>query len=272
MLVALIALGLATLPACKKKKPPSTDPDTPNPTPPTNSRPNPQPTSGYNDLPAPPIGPLFSATTEAPFRVASAEQIKQILLAMQMFSTDHGGALPGGFADKTGKPGLSWRVALLPYLDSKNLFDLFKLDEPWDSPNNRKLIDKMPKIYAPPRQDLFGYTFYRGFTGPNAWLPPRTGKPGEQLFGVKLVEIRDGVSNTILVAEAADAVIWTKPDEVLFTRGAAPKLGGGVFSSGFNAGMADFNSVKFVRPNIVDAKSIANAIDINDGGIVNLDN
>ena len=43
--------------------------------------------------------------------------------------------------------GLSWRVALLPYLGYRNLYEQFRHDEPWDSPHNRKLIAKMPPVY-----------------------------------------------------------------------------------------------------------------------------
>ena len=39
---------------------------------------------------------------------------------------------------------LSWRVLLLPYLEEKTLYEQFHLDEPWDSPNNKKLIERMP--------------------------------------------------------------------------------------------------------------------------------
>ena len=50
----------------------------------------------------------------------------------------------GAIADSTGKPGLSWRVAILPYLEQDTLYKQFKLDEPWDSPHNKKLIRQMP--------------------------------------------------------------------------------------------------------------------------------
>ena len=40
---------------------------------------------------------------------------------------------------KDGKPFLSWRVALLPYLEQIPLYNKFKLDEPWDSPHNKAL-------------------------------------------------------------------------------------------------------------------------------------
>ena len=52
---------------------------------------------------------------------------------------------------KDGKtPLLSWRVAILPYLEQEALYKEFKLDEPWNSPHNRRLIAKMPKVFAMP--------------------------------------------------------------------------------------------------------------------------
>ena len=52
--------------------------------------------------------------------------------------------------DKNGKPLLSWRVAVLPYMDHIELYRQFHLDEPWDSPHNKTLIDKMPDVFADP--------------------------------------------------------------------------------------------------------------------------
>jgi hypothetical protein len=46
--------------------------------------------------------------------------------------------------DKNGKRLLSWRVALLPYLEEMLLYNEFNLNEPWDSEHNKKLIAKMP--------------------------------------------------------------------------------------------------------------------------------
>src|SRR5215470_5380707 len=91
MVIALVAsVGLA-LPACKKKKPPA-PPETPAPapSPPTNpTLPNAGPTYGFNELPAPPIGPLFASGFEAPHRLASESNIRQIMLAMHQFADDN---------------------------------------------------------------------------------------------------------------------------------------------------------------------------------------
>jgi hypothetical protein len=261
------AFSLVCLSGCKKKPKP-TEPDAP----PTQN-PNPTPNPGGNTSnrdPMAPRSPVFSSTTEAPMRLAAENNLKVILLGLHNFH-DTQQSLPGGYADKNGKPGLSWRVALLPFIEQEGLFKQFKLDEPWDSENNKKLIDKMPAVYAPPRTPTNGYTFYRGFTGPNTWLPPQQqpARSGELLRGVRLTNITDGTSNTFLVAEAYDPVIWTKPDELVFAPNSVPRLGG-VFQSGFVVGFAD-GSVRFL-PNSVSQKTLANAIQINDGNIVDFDN
>src|SRR5581483_2163049 len=66
---------------------------------------------------------------------------------------------PTTLYDKEGRPTLSWRVALLPYLGEEALYKEFKLDEPWDSLHNKKLLKKMPKALQAPssRFDDFDY-------------------------------------------------------------------------------------------------------------------
>src|SRR5919201_819842 len=50
-----------------------------------------------------------------------------------------------------GQPLYSWRVLILPYIEQDELYKEFKLDEPWDSPHNLRLLPRMPATYAPPR-------------------------------------------------------------------------------------------------------------------------
>src|SRR5262249_1456363 len=159
---------------------------------------------------------------------ASQTNLKQIGLALHNFH-DNFGYLPGGIYGPDGKPGLSWRVAILPYIEQDVLFRQFKLDEPWDSEHNKKLIEKMPKQYASPTgSGEPGTTFYRGFTGQGTVMDLRqSGRPGAVIPARRFTDITDGTSNTLIVAEAAEAVIWTKPDELAFSpSGPLPKLGG----------------------------------------------
>src|SRR5579883_1440824 len=76
--------------------------------------------------------------------------LKKLALAMHNYADTYQGQLPRAIMDKHGKALLSWRVALLPYIEQNELYRQFKLDEPWDSPHNRRLLSKMPAVYAPP--------------------------------------------------------------------------------------------------------------------------
>ncbi|MCE9561915.1 MAG: DUF1559 domain-containing protein [Planctomycetes bacterium] len=281
-IVVLLAAVLITLPACGKKAAAPTVPDsTPAPIPPTpKPLPNPNPGTGGTQTPTQPLDPslpypptqkpLFAnVVAVAAIRDANMLNLKQIGLAFHN-ANDTLGAFPMGIADKNGKIGLSWRVALLPYLEQQALYNAFKLDEPWDSEHNKKLIPQMPKIYGPARTDTNGYTFYRSFSGKDAFMPPPTMAltAGKVISGVKMAAIPDGLSNTLFVAEAYDPVIWTKPDELAFTPGTAPKLGGGVFSTGFCALFGD-GSARFLPMNLTPTE-LSNLIQTNDGNIVNL--
>jgi hypothetical protein len=158
--------------------------------------------------------------------------------------------------------GLSWRVAILPYIEQDNLYRQFHRDEPWDSPHNKTLLTQMPKVYAHPNADpaktAAGLTYYRSFTGPGAIFDPTVPQ------GIRMFDITDGTSNTILVVEAAEPVEWTKPDDLPFGPGVPlPKLG--LTSSGFNVVMADA-STRWIKQPISD-RSLRAAITRNEGDI-----
>jgi len=156
-----------------------------------------------------PIAALFLRPTLASARIQSQNNLKQIGLAMHNFH-DKTGILPSAaVVDKKGKPLLSWRVAILPYIEQDNLYKQFKLDEPWDSEHNKKLINTMPKTYALPYDGTKpGETHYRVFVG--------NGAAFDMVQGFKLTQFTDGTSNTILAFEAAEGVPWTKPEEIEF--------------------------------------------------------
>jgi Protein of unknown function (DUF1559)/Domain of unknown function (DUF4190) len=179
--------------------------------------------------------PAISTVKGAATRIGNANNLKQITLAMHNYHDATGALPPAAICDPTGKHLLSWRVAILPYIEHETLYRQFKLDEPWDGPNNSKLISQMPREYALPPGNSASQanaTCYRVFVG--------NGAAFDWCKGAKMPgDFKDGTASTILVAEAATAVPWTKPDELDFDpNGPLPALGGH-FSGGATVGMAD---------------------------------
>ncbi len=184
--------------------------------------------------------------SEAVRRVDSRNSLLQIGLAIQNYDVTYG-ELPKNTSRADGTPLLSWRVHLLPFLEEENLYRRFKLDEPWDSPHNRTLLDQMPVVYQRPadRGSRRGHiTYYRGFSNPGAAFERRPGddrpRPDGSYLPMRLTDFRDGQSNTILLVEAGDPVEWTKPDDLDASPGKPfPKMGGMGWRNVFQVVMAD---------------------------------
>jgi hypothetical protein len=154
--------------------------------------------------------PAVQAAREAARRLQSSNHLKQIGLAAFNYH-DAYGRLPTNI-EKDGKPLLSWRVQILPYIEQQQLYEQFKLDEPWDSPHNIALLDKMPEVYQNPNLPRSTKTNYLGIVYPNSLL--ENAKPKS------FASVKDGMSNTILVVEAAGdkAVPWTKPQDLVIDK------------------------------------------------------
>lgn len=183
----------------------------------------------------------------------TALRLRQLGLAMHGYH-DTNGHFPNAVSfDKQGKKTLlSWRVHLLPYLQEGNLYAQFKLNERWDNEHNRKLIARMPRIYqsANPKLTAAGKTRLAAPSGEGTLFPAKN-QP------LRISEIPDGTSNTIMLVEADDAhaVVWTKPDDLEIDL-KKPLAGLAIRPPGaFLALLAD-GSVRFLREEI-DPKTVA---------------
>src|SRR5439155_26207053 len=90
------------------------------------------------------IGGVMLSTNrirDAADRLNSSNNLKQIALGIHNFN-DSANELPGNSYGQDGKPLLSWRVHILPYVEEDLLYQQFKLNEPWDSPNNIRLLNQ----------------------------------------------------------------------------------------------------------------------------------
>jgi type II secretory pathway pseudopilin PulG len=183
--------------------------------------------------------PAVQAAREAARRTTSMNNLRQIMLAMHNYHDAKKSFPSHANYGADGKPLLSWRVHILPYLEQKALYDQFHLDEPWDSEHNKGLISQMPAVFVDPSsrwQPVDGRTHYLGVKG-KGMIFDGTDK------GTDIRAITDGTSNTIMVVQVNDdrATTWTKPDdweldEQYPLKGLAGSMHPGVFGAGYADG------------------------------------
>lgn len=130
---------------------------------------------------------------------------------MHGYEAERGQLPPAVVYGEDGTPLHSWRVLILPYIAQEHLYRKFKLNEPWDSPQNIQLLSQMPSAFAPPpsmAKKIPQYqTICHVFVGKGTAFDGRTGLRTKSDFP-------DGASNTILVVEAGKPVPWTKPEDL----------------------------------------------------------
>ena len=210
--------------------------------------------------------PAVQKVREAASRIRCSNSLKQVGLALHNYHSSYEMFPPGqyngiavqnnrGYWNRAG-----WWQMILPYCEQDNLYRQFKLDEPWDSKHNLKLLANMPKVYQAPgakTKNKYG-TFYQVFAGKGAMFEGKT--------GLKLADISDGTSNTIMVAEAVADVPWTKPEDIPFDPKKAVKLTPVGSGASANAAMVD-GAVRAISTSI-DEKTLKALITRNGGEVV----
>lgn len=184
----------------------------------------------------------FSADDQRLASVESSNNLKQILLAMHNYYADHQHLPPAVVIGPDGKTPHSWRVALLPHLQLQHLYDEYRLNEPWDSPHNRKLLAKLPHVFRNPMDPGDSTkTAYFVFTGPETVFP--NGK------GTHIKDIVDGTSSTLMIVEAKRDIPWTKPEDIPYDAKKPFSTVGGYYDKGFFAASCA-GSTYFVRKHV----------------------
>jgi hypothetical protein len=172
---------------------------------------------------------------DAARRVAAQNNLKQLTLAMINHADSQNGRMPPAVVySPDGKPLYSWRVAILPYVDEAPLYKKLKLDEPWDSEHNKPLLAKTPKVFQMPGvKAAEGMTFFQVFTGMDTPFPERMPARFPASF-------LDGISQTVMIIEAAEPVQWAAPRDIPYSARVSPlKQIGKHYGKGTLVAMAD---------------------------------
>jgi hypothetical protein len=154
----------------------------------------------------------------------------QLALALRNYHDVKGRFPPAALCDADGRPLLSWRVLILPFIEHNTLFEQFHFDEPWDSEHNMKLLSKMPASFAAPGRKAAKmpsfHTVCHVFVGKGAAF--------EGTQGLRIPDdFPDDNSTTILLIAAGKPVPWTKPENLPYDpKQPLPDLQG-VFHDGF---------------------------------------
>jgi prepilin-type processing-associated H-X9-DG protein len=149
------------------------------------------------------------AAREAARRSQCSCNLCSIKLALHNYHDLYGTLPPAYITDAQGQPMHSWRVLLLPFMEYSTLYNQYDFSEPWNGPNNIKLLNSMPQVFACPSRfsNPTNLTSYVAITGPGT-LFPRTGS-------VKFADVTDGLPDTLMVVEVANVNIpWTAPQDL----------------------------------------------------------
>src|SRR5262249_36610289 len=160
-------------------------------------------------------------------RIQCANNLKQIGLAFHQYYDSYG-TFPPGNTDTPANH--TWSVFLLPYLEQENLYKQYQWDKNWKHVNNQKVVNTRLKVMQcpstpdPDRIDTLPDTgttktaAVGDYAPPNSVAqslidlePPLVQNPGSgnnggvpaAKKGVRIAEVTDGTSMTIMVSQGA---------------------------------------------------------------------
>jgi hypothetical protein len=158
------------------------------------------------------VRPAMTAAQLVAKRHTCAANIQTLGVALLQYQQEHGQFPPACTYGPDGKPWHSWRVLILPYVgkEGEELYRLYDMNQPWNSPYNMSLLPRMPRFYASPG-DPSAATMYE--TNYLAVVGSEMIFQNGRSLGTS--DVTDGLQDTILLVEAKSTSIpWTEPRDL----------------------------------------------------------
>jgi Protein of unknown function (DUF1559) len=201
----------------------------------------------------------------------ATNNLKQLGLGMHNMHDVYNG-FPGDVGTGPKPSAWSWRVQILPFIEQDNLYKILNHNVAWDDPANLKILAaaEMPKVFEHPgRPAPKGHTYFRIFSIPTDAKGGVSPFFREGVRGPRFTDVTDGLSNTLMIVEAEEAVPWYKPDVLAYDgKLPLPPLGANGADK-FLAVMGD-GSIKVFRPSKLGEKTLRALITINGGEVFEL--
>ena len=197
--------------------------------------------------------PGVQSALDATNRVRCSNNLRLVGSALLLYESANGAFPPAAYTDDLGNPTISWRVAILPYLEYSDTYRAFDPKQPWDRPKNRSFANvPLSRFNCPSDPRPSWYSADANYVR----IVGKDTVGGMRNEAVKLSDITDGPANTIMVVEVSGLNIhWAEPRDVTveeFMEIVARSATQGRRSphpGGFNAVMAD-GTVHFIKNTI----------------------
>ena len=170
--------------------------------------------------------PAVQKVREAAAKTQCVNNLKQLGISIHGYASSNDSKIPTStrLSGNTDSPRISWAVALLPYLEQGNLVKTYDLASTWSSAANLPITRQPIKIFQCPVSqdetrldgdpqtniwDIVGISDYAAIAGVSA-IATNVNTTGVSIPGimeknktVKMLDVKDGLSNTIAITESA---------------------------------------------------------------------